>query len=326
MVQGSVILESEILYYTFFTGQSGNYSFTSSGSLSVKAILYDENRQQLAVFKPDPQSNNPQYFVCSYSLNRNTIYYLTVESALGGQTGAFDLLFKKAEAAPEPVLEPAFEPITEQTSEPTATLTEEPAQMPIEETSMGTHTALPRTRSTYILTINYTDEQGTLIPTREILPENPAKVELSTGESYMVALPIIEGYTCTVTSKEVSMGTQDGDITIVYKVVSETEAPVQNVEPDDEVKLNDHLDEIGNQDGPYVVIQSDAGTEAELGDKITLTAELYGFSGLEVTYQWQRYDGQVWENIEGETSNKYIFNKLDNTAFGDWRVVVSVMP
>jgi hypothetical protein len=61
-----------------------------------------------------------------------------------------------------------------------------------------------------------------------------------------------------------------------------------------------------------------------MGDTITLIAELHGFSGLRVTYQWQRFDGRDWADIPGETGSRCVITRLDRQAFGDWRVLVNV--
>jgi hypothetical protein len=209
--------------------------------------------------------------------------------------------------------------------EPVQESSNEPAQEPIKE-PVQEPTNLLADELEYILTVIYTDELGILLPINEILPENPIKVKLSAGAYYTVELPVIQEHSCTVSSKEVIMSTHDEEITIVYTTESIPEIQELNLETDEKVKLDNHLDELSETDGPYVAIRCDIGTEAQLGDSITLIAELHGFNGLKVGYQWQRYDGKEWNDIEGEISNTYVFSRLDSSAFGDWRVMVNVLP
>jgi hypothetical protein len=75
-VRGSITPESKMLYYIFSPGLSGNYTFTFSGTLPIKAVLYDKNRHQLTVFILDPQGNDSQNIVCTYSLKTAQKYYL----------------------------------------------------------------------------------------------------------------------------------------------------------------------------------------------------------------------------------------------------------
>lgn len=211
-------------------------------------------------------------------------------------------------AAPTDTPEPAAEATPEQTETPAPQEAAAPAAEPVQA---------------YTLTVQYVDESGALLKTGAGLPENPVAVTLPAGANYVVALPEIAGYRCTVEQLLVDEIAQDQTVTVAYAQAQAADAPAQ---PEDAatVKVDDHLAGQPVPEGPYVTVRADTGADATLGGQVTLLAQLHGFGGLQVRYQWQRLEGDDWVDVKGATASQYTVQKLDASAFGDWRVLVSV--
>ena len=73
-----------------------------------------------------------------------------------------------------------------------------------------------------------------------------------------------------------------------------------------------------------VKIRSDARITMYVNEQITLYAELSGFDGISVTYQWQydKRDGNGFVNIPNATNATYSFLATDETINCDYRVIV----
>ena len=198
-----------------------------------------------------------------------------------------------------------------------------PEAQPAEASAPDATTETPSVTAQHMLTVEYVNEQNALLPLSDALPQNPMKVALWEGDRYEVALPAIAGWVCNETGKTVTMGAKDETVTVAYTAVP---APQAEAAGQPLVKLDDHLDELVAPDGPYVVIRCDSGDQAELGDRVTLIAELHGFGNLQVAYQWQRFDGKNWKDIKGENADKLVISKLESADFGEWRAMVTVKP
>ena len=177
----------------------------------------------------------------------------------------------------------------------------------------------------YTLTVKYLSESGELLPICSALPANPVTVQLTPGETYTAVLPVIEGYYCTLTNSTVTMGEMDETLVVYYYAsIPQGESTQQDNEAKETATLDDHLEGVKLPNGPYVVIRCDQGSEVKLGTTVTLNAELHGFSGLKVQYQWQRFDGKNWVDVIGATGSRCVIQELNDEAFGDWRVMVEV--
>lgn len=224
-----------------------------------------------------------------------------------------------APPAPEaPTAEPEA-PAT--TGEPEESAVEPAPQTEAPATEVPATEAPATPTPAFQLTVRYVDALGDMLPTGATLAQNPLTVTLNAGANYVVALPEIAGYRCTVEQLLVDAIAADQTLTVEYAAVT-TDAASQPDAPQT-VKVDDHLAGQKTPDGPYVTVRCDAGTDATLGEAITLYAQLHGFGGMQVHYQWQRLEGDRWVDVKDATASRYTLKALDEQAFGDWRVLVT---
>lgn len=67
------------------------------------------------------------------------------------------------------------------------------------------------------------------------------------------------------------------------------------------------------------------GSVVNEGDIITMTAILYGFEDVEVTYQWYRLVGADWIPIEGANAQSYSFAATEKTVDCWYNVYVTIV-
>lgn len=67
------------------------------------------------------------------------------------------------------------------------------------------------------------------------------------------------------------------------------------------------------------------GSVVNEGDIITMTAVLYGFEDVEVTYQWYRLVGADWIPIEGAIAQSYSFAATEETVDCWYNVYVTII-
>ena len=111
----------------------------------------------------------------------------------------------------------------------------------------------------------------------------------------------------------------------------ETENPEAEPEDEDEglEELEEgagELDEEPAKPKREVRITSSQGKVVTEGEPIYLKSELIGFGDEPVTYQWQvdRGDGEGWVDINGGTSDKYMFIANKETITYSWRLIVDI--
>lgn len=92
--------------------------------------------------------------------------------------------------------------------------------------------------------------------------------------------------------------------------------------------MEEMLHSRGNTDGRFLAqrcvnVYSDMGSVVREGDVITLTGELVGFDGLDVSLQWQYDDGFFWNDVPGATGLTHSFEATPATVNYSWRLSVS---
>lgn len=74
-----------------------------------------------------------------------------------------------------------------------------------------------------------------------------------------------------------------------------------------------------------VKIRSNQGAVLMPGQVVTLTAELTGFEDIEVALQWQAFDGETWQDIEGATGMTFDYEVTPATVNCLWHLVVTIL-
>ena len=74
-----------------------------------------------------------------------------------------------------------------------------------------------------------------------------------------------------------------------------------------------------------IVANIPIGSVVNEGDIITMTAVLYGFEDVEVTYQWYRLVGADWIPIEGAIAQSYSFAATEETVDCWYNVYVTII-
>lgn len=74
-----------------------------------------------------------------------------------------------------------------------------------------------------------------------------------------------------------------------------------------------------------VNIYSNMGDIVREGDAITITGELIGFDGLDVSLQWQYDDGLCWTDVPGADALTHTFAATAETVEYSWRLSVTVL-
>lgn len=73
-----------------------------------------------------------------------------------------------------------------------------------------------------------------------------------------------------------------------------------------------------------VNIYSDMGDTVREGDIITMTGELMGFDGKDISMQWQFDNGYQWTDVPGANKLTHAFVATQETINYSWRLSVSV--
>lgn len=73
-----------------------------------------------------------------------------------------------------------------------------------------------------------------------------------------------------------------------------------------------------------VNVYSDMSNTVQEGDVITLTGELIGFEGKDVSLQWQYDDGWSWVNVPGAEDLTHSFAATYESINTSWRLSVNV--
>ena len=66
------------------------------------------------------------------------------------------------------------------------------------------------------------------------------------------------------------------------------------------------------------------GTEAKLGDDVTLSAKITGLDGVEYSVTWQYQSGGQWHNASGSHGNTYRYTLSEKNANYNWRLALSI--
>ena len=98
------------------------------------------------------------------------------------------------------------------------------------------------------------------------------------------------------------------------------------VEADEESKIEEE-EEVKEEPLRWVDIIANIpiGSVVNEGDIITMTAILYGFEDVEVTYQWYRLVGADWIPIEGAIAQSYSFAATEETVDCWYNVYVTIV-
>ena len=73
-----------------------------------------------------------------------------------------------------------------------------------------------------------------------------------------------------------------------------------------------------------VTIQCLNGSHAQMGDTITLAAEVSGTNGAAYTMQWQYMSGGEWHDISGANGSSYSYTLNEKNATYAWRMAITV--
>lgn len=73
-----------------------------------------------------------------------------------------------------------------------------------------------------------------------------------------------------------------------------------------------------------VTIQCLNGSHAQMGDTITLVAEVSGTNGAAYNMQWQYMSGGEWHDISGANASSYSYTLNEKNATYAWRMAITV--
>ncbi len=93
-----------------------------------------------------------------------------------------------------------------------------------------------------------------------------------------------------------------------YLQVSEPAATPAPVETKREVRIGTTLGDVIN-----------------LGDSVTMSAELIGFDGTTVTLQWQQNTGGGWHDVSGANGLSFSYTATEETVNSQWRIAVKIV-
>ena len=117
------------------------------------------------------------------------------------------------------------------------------------------------------------------------------------------------------------MGEDDFEMGIEESVVVEEETIVEE-------SIEEELIEEKTKEPLYrveIIANIPIGSVVNEGDIITMTAVLYGFDNLTVTYQWYRLVGADWVSIENATAQSYSFAATEETVDCWYNVYVTIV-
>lgn len=151
-----------------------------------------------------------------------------------------------------------------------------------------------------------TDGEENIIETEVSDEELDAEVENEEGDSEEVADE-------ENASDDVNTESAQAEVVIETETNEESE--------NDDIEIIDNTDKY--QGTVNVSSNVDDADELNLGDKITLTADVQGYEGVNYTFQWQSsVDNENWENVSGANSGNYTFTLTEETSQNYWRVIL----
>lgn len=106
--------------------------------------------------------------------------------------------------------------------------------------------------------------------------------------------------------------------------IEEEENEVE-IEVDEESKIEEEKEKEEPLRWVDIVANIPIGSVVNEGDIITMTAILYGFEDVEVTYQWYRLVGADWIPIEGAIAQSYSFAATEETVDCWYNVYVTII-
>ena len=78
---------------------------------------------------------------------------------------------------------------------------------------------------------------------------------------------------------------------------------------------------------PSVTVRADRDIGGlRIGDTLTLTCELDGFSGMQTSIHWQARESDQWKDLPGEHSARLIIDITSDNATWDYRAAVDAQP
>ena len=101
-----------------------------------------------------------------------------------------------------------------------------------------------------------------------------------------------------------------------------TEEPIPTEEIAEEVPAGEEV--AADLSNITVTIRCLNGSHAQVGDTITLVAEVSGADGVAYTMQWQYSNGGEWHDVGGANGSSYSYTLDEQNANDTWRMAISI--